>query len=231
MDKLAREVWAVVFLYFVFLEMAKKQNKTTKEKSLIKRKWSSIQKDQEAKGAVFLGRPEKFKTPEELRDLFNLYLASCQELVKKEIETPIDTMEKDNIKITKYTTKICQNIVIVRKGISEQRKRTKIPTKLGFYLFLGGMSHSTRKSYEIREDFLATVEAINNFFERVLESWGLEGRINPQMVQFVLNTSYGRNPKQVVQNEEPLNNDPIREKLLLLKDKGKWNTKSWLEKN
>jgi hypothetical protein len=45
--------------------------------------------------------------------------------------------------------------------------------------------------------------------------------MNPQMVQFVLNTSYGRNPKQVVQNEEPLNNDPIREKLLLLKDKEK----------
>ena len=174
MDKLAREVWAVVFLYFIFLEMAKKQSKTTKEKSLIKRKWSSIQKDQEAKGAVFLGRPEKFKTPEELRDLFNLYLASCQELVKKEIETPIATMEKDNIKVTKYTTKICQNIVIVRKGISEQRKRTKIPTKLGFYLFLGGISRSTWKSYEIREDFLDTVEAINNLFERVLEIGGLE---------------------------------------------------------
>lgn len=181
--------------------MTKKQNKTTKEKSLIKRKRSSIQKDQESKGAVFLGRPEKFKTPEELRDLFNLYLASCQELVKKEIETPIATMEKDNIKTTKYTTKICQNIIIVRKGISEQRKRTKIPTKLGFYLFLGGMSSATRKSYEIREDFLATVEAINNFFERVLESWGLEGRINPQMVQFVLNTSYGRNPKNVIQED------------------------------
>nr|DAN85240.1 MAG TPA: hypothetical protein [Caudoviricetes sp.] len=29
--------------------MAKKQNKTTKEKSAIKRKWSSIQKDQESK--------------------------------------------------------------------------------------------------------------------------------------------------------------------------------------
>ena len=93
------------------------------------------------------------------------------------------------------------------------------------------MSRSTWKSYEIAPDFLDTVEAINNFFERVLESWGLEGTMNPQMVQFVLNTSYGRNPKQVVQNEEPLNNDPIREKLLLLKDKGKWNTKSWLEKN
>ncbi len=61
------------------------------------------------------------------------------------------------------------------------------------------MSHSTRKSYEIREDFLATVEAINNFFEWILESGGLEGTINPQMVQFVLNTSYGRNPKQVVE--------------------------------
>ena len=179
--------------------MAKKQNKTTKEKSLIKRKWSSIQKDQESKGAVFLGRPEKFKTPKELRDLFNLYLASCQELVKKEIETPIATMEKDNIKVTKYTTKICQNIIVVRKGISEQRKRTKIPTKLGFYLFLGGMSHSTWKSYEIAPDFLATVEAINNFFERVLESGGLEWRMNPQMVQFVLNTSYWRNPKQVIE--------------------------------
>ena len=64
------------------------------------------------------------------------------------------------------------------------------------------MSHSTRKSYEIREDFLATVEAINNFFEWILESGGLEGTMNPQMVQFVLNTSYGRNPKQLQENME-----------------------------
>ena len=75
--------------------MAKKQNKTTREKSLIKRKWSSIQKEQEAKGAVFLGRPEKFKSPEELRDLFNLYLASCQELVKVPKEIPVQTEEVD----------------------------------------------------------------------------------------------------------------------------------------
>ena len=211
--------------------MAKKQNKTTKEKSLIKRKWSSIQKEQEAKWAVFLGRPEKFKTPEELRKLFNLYLASCQELVKVPKEVPKETHDRDNIRFWPKAQKISENILVTSFTISEQRKRTKIPTKLGFYLFLGGMSHSTWKSYEIREDFLDTVEAINNFFERILESWGLEWTMNPQMVQFVLNTSYGRNPKQVVQNEEPLNNDPIREKLLLLKDKGKWNTKSWLEKN
>lgn len=211
--------------------MAKKQNKTTKEKSLLKRKWSSIQKEQEAKWAVFLGRPEKFKTPKELRDLFNLYLASCQELVKVPKEVPKGTHDRDNIRFWPKIQKISENILVTSFTISEERKRTKIPTKLGFYLFLGGMSSATRKSYEIREDFLETVEAINNFFERVLESGGLEGTMNPQMVQFVLNTSYGRNPKQVVQNEEPLNNDPIREKLLLLKDKGKWNTKSWLEKN
>lgn len=94
---MAGEIWAVVFLYFIFLEMAKKQKKTTKEKSAIKRKWSSIQKDQEAKGAVFLGRPEKFKTPKELRDLFNLYLASCQELVKVPKEVPKGTHDRDNI--------------------------------------------------------------------------------------------------------------------------------------
>ena len=179
--------------------MAKKQNKTTKEKSLIKRKWASIQKDQESKGAVFLGRPEKFKTPKELRDLFNLYLASCQELVKKGVETPVNVFEKPKLDITKRDRKISRDILVTGFTIQEQRKRTKIPTKLGFYLFLGGMSHSTRKSYEIREDFLATVEAINNFFERVLESGGLEWTMNPQMVQFVLNTSYGRNPKNVIE--------------------------------
>ena len=92
-----------------------------------------------------------------------------------------------------------KNSLITEYTISEQRKRTKVPTKLGFYLFLGGMSRSTWKSYEIAPDFLDTVESINNFFERVLESWGLEGTMNPQMVQFVLNTSYGRNPKQVVE--------------------------------
>ena len=181
--------------------MAKKQNKTTKEKSAIKRKWSSIQKDQEAKGAVFLGRPEKFKTPKELRDLFNLYLASCQELVKVPKEVPKGTHDRDNIRFWPKIQKISENILVTSFTISEERKWTKIPTKLGFYLFLGGMSHNTRKSYEIREDFLTTVEAINNFFERVLENGGLEWTMNPQMVQFVLNTSYGRNPKNVIQED------------------------------
>ena len=181
--------------------MVKKQNKTTKEKSAIKRKWYSIQKEQESKGAVFLGRPEKFKTPEELRTLFNCYLASCQELVRLPKENPVQTEEVDwePLANRKKPWIKMKNSLITEYTISEQRKRTKIPTKLGFYLFLGGMSHNTRKSYEIREDFLPTVEAINNFFEWILESGGLEGTINPQMVQFVLNTSYGRNPKQVVE--------------------------------
>ena len=181
--------------------MAKKQNKTTKEKSLIKRKWSSIQKDQEAKGAVFLGRPEKFKTPEELRKLFNLYLASCQELVRVPKEVPVQTEEVDwePLANRKKPWIKMKNSLITEYVISEQRKRTKVPTKLGFYLFLGGISRSTWKSYEIAPDFLDTVEAINNFFERVLESGGLEWTMNPQMVQFVLNTSYGRNPKNVIE--------------------------------
>lgn len=181
--------------------MAKKQNKTTKEKSAIKRKWSSIQKEQEAKGAVFLGRPEKFKNPEELRTLFNCYLASCQELVRLPKENPVQTEEVDWEPLAnrkKPWIKV-KNSLITEYTISEQWKRTKVPTKLGFYLFLGGMSSNTWKSYEIREDFLQTVEAINNFFEWILESGGLEWTINPQMVQFVLNTSYGRNPKQVVE--------------------------------
>lgn len=181
--------------------MVKKQNKTTKEKSAIKRKWSSIQKEQESKGAVFLGRPEKFKSPEELRTLFNCYLASCQELVRLPKENPVQTEEVDwePLANRKKPWIKMKNSLITEYTISEQWKRTKVPTKLGFYLFLGGMSSATWKSYEIAPDFLETVEAINNFFEWILESWGLEGTINPQMVQFVLNTSYGRNPKQVVE--------------------------------
>ena len=181
--------------------MVKKQNKTTKEKSAIKRKWSSIQKEQESKGAVFLGRPEKFKTPEELRTLFNCYLASCQELVRLPKENPVQTEEVDwePLANRKKPWIKMKNSLITEYTISEQWKWTKVPTKLGFYLFLGGMSSATWKSYEIAPDFLETVEAINNFFEWILESGGLEGTINPQMVQFVLNTSYGRNPKQVVE--------------------------------
>lgn len=181
--------------------MAKKQNKTTKEKSAIKRKRSSIQKEQESKGAVFLGRPEKFKTPEELRTLFNCYLASCQELVRLPKENPVQTEEVDwePLENRKKPWIKMKNSLITEYTILEQWKWTKVPTKLGFYLFLGGMSSATWKSYEIAPDFLETVEAINNFFEWILESWGLEGTINPQMVQFVLNTSYGRNPKQVVE--------------------------------
>ena len=181
--------------------MAKKQNKTTKEKSAIKRKRSSIQKEQESKGAVFLGRPEKFKSPEELRTLFNCYLASCQELVRLPKENPVQTEEVDwePLANRKRPWIKMKNSLITEYTISEQWKWTKVPTKLGFYLFLGGMSSATWKSYEIAPDFLETVEAINNFFEWILESGGLEGTINPQMVQFVLNTSYGRNPKQVVE--------------------------------
>ncbi len=184
--------------------MAKKQNKTTKEKSAIKRKWSSIQKEQESKGAVFLGRPEKFKSPEELRTLFNCYLASCQELVRLPKENPVQTEEVDwePLANRKRPWIKMKNSLITEYTISEQWKWTKVPTKLGFYLFLGGMSSATWKSYEIAPDFLETVEAINNFFEWILESWGLEGTINPQMVQFVLNTSYGRNPKQLQENME-----------------------------
>lgn len=184
--------------------MVKKQTKTTKEKSAIKKKRSSLQKEQEKKWGVFLGRPEKFKSAEELRTLFNCYLASCQELVKVPKEIPVQTEEVDwePLANRKKPWIKMKNSLITEYTILEQRKRTKVPTKLGFYLFLGGMSHSTRKSYEIREDFLATVEAINNFFERVLESGGLEWTMNPQMVQFVLNTSYGRNPKQLQENME-----------------------------
>lgn len=178
-----------------------KQNKTTKEKSSIKKKRSSIQREQEKKWGIFLGRPEKFKSPEELRTLFNCYLASCQELVKVPKEIPVQTEEVDwePLANKKKPWIKMKNSLITEYAISEQRKRTKVPTKLGFYLFLGGMSSNTRKSYEIREDFLPTVEAINNFFEWILESWGLEGTMNPQMVQFVLNTSYGRNPKNVIE--------------------------------
>lgn len=181
-----------------------KQNKTTKEKSAIKKKRSSLQKEQEKKWGFFLGRPEKFKSPEELRTLFNCYLASCQELVKVPKEIPVQTEEVDwePLANRKKPWIKMKNSLITEYSISEQWKRTKVPTKLGFYLFLGGMSSNTRKSYEIREDFLQTVEAINNFFERVLESGGLEGTMNPQMVQFVLNTSYGRNPKNVVETNE-----------------------------
>lgn len=181
--------------------MTKKQTKTTKEKSAIKKKRSSLQKEQEKKWGVFLGRPEKFKSPEELRTLFNCYLASCQELVKVPKEVPKETYDRTNIRFWPKTQKISENILVTSFTVSEQRKRTKIPTKLGFYLFLGGMSSATWKSYEIAPDFLETVEAINNFFERVLESGGLEWRMNPQMVQFVLNTSYGRNPKNVIQED------------------------------
>ena len=181
--------------------MAKKQNKTTKEKSAIKKKRSSLQKDQEKKWSIFLGRPEKFKSPEELRTLFNCYLASCQELVRLSKENPVQTEEVDwePLANRKKPWIKMKNSLITEYTISEQWKWTKVPTKLGFYLFLGGMSSATWKSYEIAPDFLETVEAINNFFEWILESWGLEGTINPQMVQFVLNTSYGRNPKQVVE--------------------------------
>lgn len=83
---------------------------------------------------------------------------------------------------------------------NNQRKLTKIPTKLWF-LFWRGISKNNWENYKKRQDFLGTVERIETFLEAQLEEYGLMNKANSSMVQFVLNTSYGRNPKQVIEEK------------------------------
>lgn len=134
-------------------------------KKEIRRKRSTKQKqlqEQTEKGAIQLGRKRLFSSPEELLDLFNLYLASIQE------ESP--------------------------EGEWEMKE---CPSKLRFYVFLWGISREAWSEYKIKPEFSDTIQLIEDYLESELETRGLDGRHSASMTQFVLNTSYGRNPKNL----------------------------------
>ena len=86
---------------------------------------------------------------------------------------------------------------IVNEDGTESRKFKQIPSKLRFYVFLWGMSRETWSKYKIKPKFSDTIQFIEDFFEAELESGWLDGTFNSSMTQFVLNTTYWRNPKNL----------------------------------
>ena len=88
-------------------------------------------------------------------------------------------------------------VKIVGKDGIERRIFKQIPSKLRFYVFLWGMSRETWSEYKTKTEFSDTIQFIEDFFEAELESGWLDGTFNSSMTQFVLNTTYWRNPKNL----------------------------------
>lgn len=79
----------------------------------------------------------------------------------------------------------------------EQWNFKEFPSKLRFYVFLWGMSRESRSEYKTRTEFSDTIQFIEDFFESELEIRWLDWRHSASMTQFVLNTTYWRNPKNL----------------------------------
>lgn len=83
----------------------------------------------------------------------------------------------------------------------EQWNFKEFPSKLRFYVFLWGMSRESRSEYKTKAEFSDTIQFIEDFFESELELRGLDWRHSASMTQFVLNTTYWRNPKNITDED------------------------------
>lgn len=184
-------------------------------KKEIRRKRSTKMKDIDSTDwfSLKLWRPRMFDTPEELLEFFNLYLSSIQEketITDKEYteiyEKPLGKKWKNNNKTELKWVKVDMKLKDV--WIFKEK-----PSKLKFYVFLGGISSETRKNYRLRDDFLEAVELIETYLESVVEDWAISWEINPTIAQFVLNTTYWRVPKSISLEKDYVPTDDEKKKL------------------
>ncbi len=183
----------------------KDKQKTMSKKKEVRRKRSKkyediLKEESEGKRIPLIGKPRLFKDPSDLLELFNLYLTSILEKVnvvenkkvavfdkfKSNKEAISDNRQLDNIDI---------HGTLTEKELKEERKFKEIPSKLGFYVFLWGASKTTRSNLKKQEEFLETLETIDNYLEYQVEKAGSEGKIAPRIAEFILNTTYWRTPE------------------------------------
>jgi len=184
-------------------------------KKEIRRKRSTKMGDMEATDwfTLKLWRPRMFDTPEELLELFNLYLSSIQEKEKILDKEYTEIYEKPLGKKYKKNNKTELKWVKVDMSLKEVWKFKEKPSKLKFYVFLGGISSETRKNYRLREDFIEAVELIETYLESVVEDGAISWEINPTIAQFVLNTTYWRVPKAITFEKDYIPTDEEKKKM------------------
>ena len=192
----------------------KKWHKTMSLKKELRRKWSSIQKEISNSWWVSLSRwrPNLFQNPDELLELFNLYLASIQEKKVFTKDIPLETYDRNDPDFMDRVTTHTQWVKLWI-DIREIYIFKSTPTKLWFYVFMGWMSSEGRSEYKKKDEFSETVWLIETYLESVVENWGLQWTINPTMAQFVLNTTYGRVPKNINLDKEYIPTDEEKEKM------------------
>ena len=192
------------------------KKKTSIERRKVKimaQKWSDITPNDEDVKDLLIGRPKIFKDADELVSLFNAYLISCMERVRKVDQVPVkteqikavndtdDLLDEDVTPKSKKGGKIkIENNVIAEFEIKEDLERKTTPSIGGFLGFLGGISRKTRERYSKDEAFSLVIENIQAKLEGILVDQAAKGKYNPQIAQFVLNVHYNRIPKKEVDN-------------------------------
>lgn len=192
------------------------KNKIAKERRKVKimaQKWSDITPNDEDVKDILIGRPKLFKDADELVSLFNAYLISCMERVRKVDQVPVkteqinadndkeDLLDKNGKPKKQNGGRIkVENNVIAEFEIKEDLERKTTPSIGGFLGFLGGISWTTRERYSKDEAFSWVIENIQAKLEGILVDQAAKGKYNPQIAQFVLNVHYNRIPKKEVDN-------------------------------
>ena len=190
------------------------KKKTSIERRKVKimaQRWSDITPNDEDVKDILIGRPKIFKDADELVSLFNAYLISCMERVRKVDQVPVkteqikavnedgDTLDEDVTPKKQKGGKIkVENNVIAEFEIKEDLERKTTPSIGGFLGFLGGISRTARERYSKDEAFSGVIENIQAKLEGILVDQAAKGKYNPQIAQFVLNVHYNRVPKKEV---------------------------------
>lgn len=192
------------------------KSKIWKKKQVIFHDWRKVTIEDPWMDGIRIGRPRVFKSPEEMIDLYNCYLASLRQKVKNKELVPIRTEEKEDdflealdeaIQSSKNENFKIDNTLVTKYEIVEDYKWKETPTIWGFLLFCWWISYQTWWEYRKKEEFSETISTIENSLESILTKRAIAWEIPANIAQFVLNVNYNRVPKS--KSEEVIKTDPI----------------------
>lgn len=194
------------------------KSKIWKRKQVIFHDWRKVTIEDPWMDGIRIWRPRVFKSPDELIELYNCYLASIREKVKNKELVPVRTEEKeddfldvldDAIQSSKNENFKIDNTLVAKYEITEWYKRKETPTIWGFLLFCWWISYDSWENYKKKEEFFGTISTIENSLESILTQRAMAWEIPSNIAQFVLNVKYNRVPKS--KSEEIVKTDVIDE--------------------
>ena len=197
-----------------------KQTKTDMKKvravKIKAKDWRTITVEDPSIQKYLIWRPRIFKSPDEMIDLFNHYIASCREKTKKSPLVPVRTEQQeddflkdldDAIKASKGDKFKIDNSLVAEYEIVEWDQWKETPTVWWFLRFCWWISYQTWWDYKRKEEFSEATSQIENVLETILTERAIAWEIPSNIAQFILNVNYGRVPKS--KSEEVIKTDPI----------------------